>query len=175
MTVLSFAALAAAAKACSLLPAALAPIMVGIALHESGGDTNARHLNPNGTYDYGLAQINSSNLGWLRLTPLTVMDPCTNLAAGARVLFVRYNGNPPPEVAEAYANDVMAKISGNPAAGPSPLQPAAEDDPSDPRPPAWDMEAVADWRNRHNPSTQETADQGTPDVAVAQIIRKELK
>lgn len=36
--------------------------------------------------DLGLAQINSKNLGWLGLSVEQVFDPCTNIAAGARVL-----------------------------------------------------------------------------------------
>lgn len=88
----------------------LAPIMVGIAQHESGLDPTAVHRNPNGTIDVGLAQVNSSNFGWLGLTMQTAMDPCRNLAAGARVLLVRYNGNPPDTVKAAYSADVTARI-----------------------------------------------------------------
>ncbi|MEA3641959.1 MAG: lytic transglycosylase domain-containing protein [Lamprobacter sp.] len=40
--------------------------------------------------DAGLAQINSENWSWLGLTPETVFDPCTNLAAGERVLIDAY-------------------------------------------------------------------------------------
>jgi type IV secretion system protein VirB1 len=36
--------------------------------------------------DLGLAQINSSNLAGLGLTPAQVLDPCTNLRAGASIL-----------------------------------------------------------------------------------------
>lgn len=36
--------------------------------------------------DMGLAQINSKNLGWLNLSVEQVFNPCTNIAAGARVL-----------------------------------------------------------------------------------------
>ncbi len=36
--------------------------------------------------DLGLAQINSSNLAGLHLTPAAVLDPCTNLRAGAAIL-----------------------------------------------------------------------------------------
>ena len=40
--------------------------------------------------DAGLAQINSENWEWLGLSPETVFDPCTNLAAGERVLVDAY-------------------------------------------------------------------------------------
>ncbi len=40
--------------------------------------------------DAGLAQINSENWSWLGLSAETVFDPCTNLAAGERVLIDAY-------------------------------------------------------------------------------------
>lgn len=40
--------------------------------------------------DLGLAQINSSNLGWLRLSIEDAFDPCRNLAAAATVLRAGY-------------------------------------------------------------------------------------
>jgi Transglycosylase SLT domain len=88
----------------------LAPVMVGIAQHESGLDPTIVHHNPNGTVDVGLAQVNSANFGWLGLTMQTAMDPCRNLAAGARVLLVRYNGNPSDVGKIAYASAVTARI-----------------------------------------------------------------
>ena len=36
--------------------------------------------------DFGLMQINSLNFGWLGVTPASVLDPCTNVTAGAAVL-----------------------------------------------------------------------------------------
>ncbi len=36
--------------------------------------------------DLGLAQINSSNLSGLHLSPAQVLDPCINLRAGATIL-----------------------------------------------------------------------------------------
>ena len=36
--------------------------------------------------DFGLMQVNSMNFGWLGVTPSTVLDPCTNITAGASVL-----------------------------------------------------------------------------------------
>jgi type IV secretion system protein VirB1 len=41
--------------------------------------------------DLGLGQINSRNMRWLGLTWETVFDPCTNVAALARVLTINYN------------------------------------------------------------------------------------
>lgn len=69
------------------VPPALAPVMVGIAQHESGLDPLAVRRNPNGTVDVGIAQVNSSNFGWLGLTAQTALDPCRNMAAALKVLF----------------------------------------------------------------------------------------
>ena len=66
--------------------------------------------NANGTVDAGLSQVNSSNFAWLGLTLQTAMDPCRNLAAGARVLLAKYNGNPPDVGKIAYASAVAASI-----------------------------------------------------------------
>lgn len=41
--------------------------------------------------DLGLGQINSRNMRWLGLTWETVFDPCTNVAALARVLTTNFN------------------------------------------------------------------------------------
>ena len=47
----------------------------------------ARRLIASGAnIDLGLAQINSSNLGWLRLTVEDAFDPCRNLTAAGTVL-----------------------------------------------------------------------------------------
>ena len=61
-------------------------LLTRIVMHESGGIPGATNLNTNGTTDYGLAQINSSNLAWLGETPTSVMNPCQNIAAEARIL-----------------------------------------------------------------------------------------
>lgn len=66
MTALSVQAALAIALKC--LPPAVAPIMVGIAQHESGLDPAAVHHNANGTDDVGIVQVNSSNFGWTGLT-----------------------------------------------------------------------------------------------------------
>lgn len=131
MTVLSLAAALALGYSCPDLPAVLTPLAVGFALHEGRGKLNTTAIghNLNGTTDYGLMQINTVNLPWLHLTPDTVMDPCTNLAAGLKVFFAKYNGNPPDEVKAAYANGVMTQIAGLPASpSPRPTLGAVEED-----------------------------------------------
>lgn len=106
----------AMAIALQCLSPSLAPIAVGIAQHESGLDPAAIRHNPNGTTDYGLGQINSSNFAWLSQsigTPVnerTILDPCLNFRASMRVLFVKYNGNPPDAVKALYAAQVMAQM-----------------------------------------------------------------
>ena len=51
---------------------------------ESGYNPNLTHRNKNGTVDYGIAQINSSNHGWLRaqLGITDFMDPYQSIRAG---------------------------------------------------------------------------------------------
>lgn len=52
----------------------------------------ARHYVAAGySVDLGLGQINSRNMRWLGLTWETAFDPCTNVAALARVLTSNYN------------------------------------------------------------------------------------
>jgi hypothetical protein len=61
-------------------------LLVRIVMHESGGNPSVTNLNTNGTTDYGLAQINSSNLAWLGETPASILDPCHNIAAETHIL-----------------------------------------------------------------------------------------
>jgi type IV secretion system protein VirB1 len=61
-------------------------LLTRIVMHESGGNPTASNVNRNGSIDYGLAQINSSNLVWLGETPASILDPCRNIAAEARIL-----------------------------------------------------------------------------------------
>ena len=61
-------------------------LLTRIVMHESGGNPAKTNLNTNGTTDYGLAQINSSNLAWLGETTVSILDPCHNIAAEARIL-----------------------------------------------------------------------------------------
>ncbi len=77
MTVLTPSAALAIAMQC-VTPYSMATVAVGIAQHESGLETQTVHRNTNGTVDYGLAGINTINLGWLGLTPETALDPCKN-------------------------------------------------------------------------------------------------
>ena len=53
--------------------------------------TARRYVAAGYSVDLGLGQINSRNMGWLGLTWETVFDPCTNVAALARVLTTNYN------------------------------------------------------------------------------------
>jgi hypothetical protein len=138
-------ALAIALK-CRDLPRILAPIAVGIALHENPPlDPLAVNYNTNGTVDRGLTQINSSNDGWLSRalsTPVnahTITDPCLNFRAAIAVLFVRYNGAPPEAVKVAYAQAAITSIShvpDNPVVG-------TPSSPSPPCAPSWDAWATA--------------------------------
>lgn len=66
----------------------IAPLLLwGIAKHESGFNPQAIGRNTNGTFDYGVMQINSSwasTLGKDRWNALA--DPCTNVRTGAWIL-----------------------------------------------------------------------------------------
>jgi hypothetical protein len=177
MTVLTVAAaLQLATSAACGIPRPAAELIVGFAISESGLNTEARHQNPNGTWDYGLAQINSSNLHWLGLTPETVMEPCANLTAGVKVVFAKYNGNPPDEVKAIYAQRVMTNVGIVAGTPPSPPPPEA-DDPNDPRPPDWDLVGNAEWRDRQarkphhkaatEPPVEDPGDAEQPVMAVA--------
>ena len=53
--------------------------------------TARRYVAAGYSVDLGLGQINSRNMRWLGLTWDTVFDPCTNVAALARVLTTNYN------------------------------------------------------------------------------------
>lgn len=53
--------------------------------------------------DLGLAQINSKNLSWLGLSLREAFEPCTNLAAAARVLQDGYGRSDAPRVGEQAA------------------------------------------------------------------------
>jgi type IV secretion system protein VirB1 len=80
--------------------------------------------------DLGLGQINSRNMRWLGLTWETVFDPCTNVAALARVLTTNYNAaraGRDPQTAlrvalsmyntgsqtRGFSNGYVAKVVGN--------------------------------------------------------------
>jgi type IV secretion system protein VirB1 len=62
--------------------------------------------------DVGVAQINMANFGWLGLTLETALDPCRNIAAGARVFAAmsRYNtGDPRHGFVNGYVQRVLAQ------------------------------------------------------------------
>lgn len=109
-------------------------------------DPKAINRNTNGTDDRGLTQINTVNYDWLSLAmhkPInaqTILDPCTNLEAGLRVEFVKYNGNPPPLLAAAYSTRALDSARAvdsvaEPVTPPPALPP--------PCAPAWDAWALA--------------------------------
>lgn len=113
----------------------VAPIVVGIAQHESGLRPTAIHDNLSGksyypdtveqavviarsliavghsSLDLGIGQINIRNLEWTGLTLASAFDPCKSFAASAAVLFAKYNGNPPDAVKASYSSAVLTKIS----------------------------------------------------------------
>lgn len=65
------------------LPRGVHRTMVQIALAESGGRTDARHVNSNGTTDYGLWQINSVHR---EFDPVRLLaDPQYNADAAAKI------------------------------------------------------------------------------------------
>jgi type IV secretion system protein VirB1 len=51
----------------------------------------ARLIASGANVDLGLTQINSRNLGWLRLSVGEAFDPCANLAAAAKIIDRGYN------------------------------------------------------------------------------------
>lgn len=129
---------AALAIASTCVSPSLAPIIVGISLHESGrngllepyaihDNQSGRSYYPDtaqqavviarsliaighGSLDVGIAQVTTANFGWLGLTIETALDPCRSFAASSAVLFAKYNGNPPGSVKALYAAGVTAKI-----------------------------------------------------------------
>ena len=112
------------------------------ALHPASADEAARlaeeAIRQGASVDIGLTQINSRNLGWLGYSILEVLDPCTNLAAGARILTANYlsarvrlsAGAPALRAAlSAYntgsetageANGYVQRVTGAAASGPDP-------------------------------------------------------
>ena len=102
---------------------AYAPLITSIAQQESGFNPALTHLNKNGTTDYGLMQVNSSNFAMLRLTPQTAMDPCQSIRAAGELiaLLSRYNSGSPTR-STGYATQVMARLKGE---TPPPFLPTA--------------------------------------------------
>lgn len=61
-------------------------LLHAVAHVESSFQQKAVSTNRDGSINYGLMQIHESNLGWLGHTKETIMEPCANVMAGARVL-----------------------------------------------------------------------------------------
>jgi len=91
-------------------------LALAIAQQESSFNPNAvSPPNKNGTVDYGLMQINSSNLSSLGLTPASALDPQSNINAAMQLLSTytqQYNGDP-SLIAAAYNGGPGAVASGN--------------------------------------------------------------
>jgi soluble lytic murein transglycosylase-like protein len=101
-------------------------LALSIAQQESSFNPNAvSPINPNGTVDYGLMQINSSNLSSLGLTPTTALDPQSNINAAMQLLSTytqqyngdpsliaaAYNGGPGSSTGTSYVSSVLANMS----------------------------------------------------------------
>lgn len=101
-------------------------LLKAIALQESGGRANAMNRNPNGTYDIGMMQINSTWLPTLArhgIAAQHLLDPCVSTLVGAWILsnnFARlgyttqglgaYNAAS-PDKRERYARQVLRQVS----------------------------------------------------------------
>jgi soluble lytic murein transglycosylase-like protein len=73
-------------------------VLYAIASQESSLNPGAVHKNADGSYDYGLTQINSIWLPHLHkfgITPVQLMNPCINMHVGAYILSInmRRHGN----------------------------------------------------------------------------------
>ena len=96
-----------------------AEVLMAIAWHESHFLPWRVHRNTDGSTDYGVMQINSKNLPAMGLTTQTVMQPCTNILAGARLYgrAMRRYGNTwaavgayhstTPALQQRYAQDIQ--------------------------------------------------------------------
>ncbi|OCS32888.1 hypothetical protein AWR31_08080 [Campylobacter fetus subsp. venerealis] len=64
-------------------------LLWGIAKTESNFKPNAININPNGSYDIGIMQINSSHKNWLKSQKISLddlYDPGINIAVGSKIL-----------------------------------------------------------------------------------------
>ena len=96
-------------------------VLIAIAWKESHFLPWYRHVNTDGSTDYGLMQINSRNLASLQLDPHSVMAPCTNIMAGAELYSrqVKRFGNTwravgsyhstTPTLRDAYSKDISKR------------------------------------------------------------------
>lgn len=124
ISTLTFATVMALATQCTNPEYAL--LITSIAQHESGFDPIAIHKNTNGTVDYGLMQVNSSNFGLLHLTAETAMDPCQSIRAAGELiaLLSRYNSGSPTR-SVGYATQVMSYLKGSSLPGATAALPEA--------------------------------------------------
>jgi type IV secretion system protein VirB1 len=117
----------------------------------------ARLIGEGRSVDLGLGQINSRNLGLLRLSVADAFDPCRNLAASAQVLQAGYlHAAPAPggeqaalrtafsfyntgDAARGFKNGYVARVTKAAAAVVPPLREPDPSRPSVPPPPAWDV------------------------------------
>jgi Transglycosylase SLT domain len=193
MTALTVTAALALIAQYQCVSPSVAPVIVGVAQHESGLQETAIHDNASGksyfpdtkeqaatiarsliaighsSLDLGISQVNMANFGWTGLTIERAFDACRSFAAGAAVLFAKYNGSPPDAVKAAYASDVTRRIAA--LDGAAPTQEASVDH-ADPQPPAWNLEAVAEWRRRHAPTAEDASNEAAPGPAIVEPIRK---
>ena len=131
MTALTIQAALAVALQCA--PSVDPHMLVGIAQHESGLETEILHDNSTGkvlrgagildaaaqliaaghSVDLGVMQINSRNLGLLGLSLADAFNPCQSVAGAARLihLYSAYNtGSPTRGIENGYAMKVVASI-----------------------------------------------------------------
>lgn len=122
--------------------------------------------------DIGLMQINSTNLGALRITTTMALDPCLSLAGGAAVLqaayaggdtpveqqvallmaLSRYNtGSPFKGIMNGYARKVINEVGMTELSKPLPKEPEIPQvDPNEP--PTWDVSATGKYAQIHGAS-----------------------
>lgn len=90
-------------------------ILRSIAKVESGYNPRAFNRNPNGTFDYGVMQINSTwfpKLARFGIHPEQLADPCTNIYIGAWILAnnMREHGNTWKAIGKYNAASDVAEI-----------------------------------------------------------------
>ena len=118
MSGLTLAVALALAQTCA--PSVAPETLLSLAWTESGLNTDAPHVNRNGTRDFGIAQINESNLVRLGLTRETALDPCRSLAAAAQVLIENYHpANNTPVAQQAALRVTLAAYNAGPRGGPN--------------------------------------------------------
>ncbi len=106
-------------------------ILEAIIQQESSGRPEALNLNKNGSYDYGLMQINSINFESLKSLGIIthekmLMQPCINIQAGAYLLSQKFNKygyswravgayhSETPHYRDNYANKIMKIVQDTP-------------------------------------------------------------